>query len=241
MFGRAHRQELTARLIEDINNGSDGGLPEPTQRSLVRWLPIGIIGAAAAAAIGLSHGTNTEPAPAGPIAPVSQEAVTAPPGGEAYKPPTMEPGHLAASDLLYQETATHEAGHVAALHDFGIPVWEVSADDLGVGETLYPAHYFHNATRDAHAYAIIDAAGEEAAVEWLQQHGYTTAAALTEAEPHARHDLADLEVDADQAGISPQQAHDQARRLVHDHQPDINRTAQRLIERGYLDEYDLER
>lgn len=239
MFGRKKTPELTERLIYERNRGGGAGVPEQP-RTRGGWLPIGVI--SAAAAIGLSHPHDTQPAPTEPVTPVSQEAITvAPPVVDTYKPPTVEPGHLAAGDYLYQETATHEAGHVAALHDFGIPVWEVSADELGSGETKYPDHYFHDPQRDAYNYAVIDAAGEESAVVWLEQHGYTHDRAVVEAEPHAKSDLTQLEVDAERAGISERQAHDRAREIVLSHQPDIDRTAQRLIDRGgYLDEYELE-
>lgn len=137
---------------------------------------------------------------------------------------------LSASETL-EITAVHEAGHVAALREFGIPVWHVEAADDGSGRTTYPDHFYGDRVRDAYDAAVVDAAGQESAAEWLVQHrGYTLGRALTETEPAARSDLTQLTVDAARAGISDEQAHQRARDIIRDHRADIDRTAQQLID-----------
>jgi len=188
---------------------------------MTRWIAGAAIGAAAIWGLGHERAPATAPEP-------TEQQITA-------------PEQMSASEL-FQETATHEAGHWAAAREFGIPVWGVEADASGNGETVYPDHYFRDPQRDAYDYAVIGAAGEEAAAAWLEQRGYAHDRAITEAESHAHSDLAQLTIDASRAGISAQYAHEQARQIVRDHQPDINRLADRLIERGgHLDEAELER
>jgi hypothetical protein len=165
-------------------------------------------------------------------------------GGAAVLPhvplhnPDMAPSSavsaVPASDTL-EITAVHEAGHVAVLREFGIPVWHIEADEDGSGETTYPTG------RDPYGYAVVDAAGQESAAAWLMQHrGYPLDRALAETESSARSDLADLRVDAARAGISEAQARQRARDIVRDHQAEIARAARQLIEHGgFLDERDL--
>lgn len=143
---------------------------------------------------------------------------------------------LPASDTL-EITAAHEAGHVAALREFGIPVWRVEVADDGSGETAYPDG------QDPYDYAVIDAAGQESAVAWLVTHrGYTLDQALAETESAARSDLADLRVDAAHAGVSETQARQRAQVIVHNHRAEIDRIAQQIIENGgSLNGRDLER
>lgn len=140
-----------------------------------------------------------------------------------------------ASDTL-EITAVHEAGHVAVLHEFGIPVLHVEAAAYGSGETAYPAGL------NAYEYAVVDAAGQESAAAWLMEHrGYTRENALAETESAARSDLADLQQDAARAGISEAQARQRARDIIRGHHTEIDAIAGRLMDRGSLDEHELER
>ena len=202
---------------------------------MTRWLAFGAIGAAVVAGgvNGYERATDPTPAPSPP-------AATTDWGISPAEQHPIAPDELTADDV-FQETATHEAGHVAASREFGIPVLEVTAEASGNGKTTYPDHYFPDPKRDAYAYAVIDAAGEESAVAWLEQRGYTHDRALAEEEPHANSDLDALRIDARQAGISVQEAHDQARRIVHDHRAAVDRTARALVERGgYLNEREID-
>lgn len=152
----------------------------------------------------------------------------------SHHAPSSAVSSFPSSDVL-EITAVHEAGHVAALHEFGIPVWRVEAAEDGSGETAYPDG------RDVHVYAVVDAAGQESAAAWLVDHrGYTLEQALAATESSARSDLADLRSDAARAGISETQARQRARNIVHDHHSEIDRIAQQIIEHGgFLDERGL--
>ena len=140
-----------------------------------------------------------------------------------------------ASDTL-EITAVHEAGHVAVLHEFGIPVLHVEAAADGSGETAYPAGL------NAYEYAVVDAAGQESAAAWLMEHrGYTRENALAETESAARSDLADLQQDAARAGISETQARQRARNIIHVRHAELDRVARQLVETGgSLDGRDLD-
>jgi hypothetical protein len=146
-----------------------------------------------------------------------------------------------ASDTL-EITAAHEAGHVAALREFGIPVWGVDIHEDGSGETVYPDHYFRDPARDAYDYAVTDVAGQESAAAWLVSHrGYTQERALAETETAAHYDLSLLREDAAHAGISEQEARQRARAVIQGHRSEIDSTARKIIARGgSLDKYDLD-
>jgi hypothetical protein len=141
-----------------------------------------------------------------------------------------------AGDIV-EITAAHEAGHVAALHEFGIPVWRVAINADGSGATTYPGG------QRPYDYAVVDAAGQESAAAWLVTHrGYTLDRALAETAGPARNDLDYLRGDAARAGISEAQARQRARVIVHNRHADIDRVAQQIIENGgSLDRRDLER
>jgi len=140
-----------------------------------------------------------------------------------------------ASDTL-EITAVHEAGHVAVLHEFWTPVLHVEAAADGSGETAYPAGL------NAYDYAVVDAAGQESAAAWLMEHrGYGLDRALAETESSARSDLADLRADAARAGISEATARQRARDIIRVHHTEIDAIAGRLMDRGSLDEHELER
>jgi hypothetical protein len=141
-----------------------------------------------------------------------------------------------AGDIV-EITAAHEAGHVAALHELGIPVWRVEVHTDGSGETAYPDDL------SAHDYAVVDVAGQESAAAWLVGHrGYTQEDALAVTESSASSDLANLRADAARAGISEAQARQRARVIVHNRHADIDRVAQQIIENGgSLNRRDLER
>lgn len=163
--------------------------------------------------VGMTH-RDQGPPPASDPAPVTAEAVQ----------PDIPAAVLTQP---VEETATHEAGHVAALRAFGIPVWTVYVNNYGGGETRYPAR------QDPYAQAVVDVAGQEAEIVWDMEHlGYTREVALAKTERAAGGDLIDLQDDAARAGITEAEARDRARRIVRDHQPDINATARQVIDAG---------
>ncbi|MGH7743365.1 MAG: hypothetical protein ACREQ5_00885 [Candidatus Dormibacteria bacterium] len=182
-----------------------------TLRKLV-WVALGLL---LLVRVGSTHRDGapaSEPAPV--TADVSQPQVTNP-------SPSLE------------ETATHEAGHVTALREFKIPVWYVTADAEGGGETVSPFPYFHDPKLDAYDYAVVDAAGQEAEVVWLEEHrGCTRATALVVSGYAAGPDMEHLRADAAVAGITEGQARDRARQIVLAHQQDINATARQIIAAG---------
>lgn len=154
--------------------------------------------------------------------------------GDTEPVPSSAVSSLSASETL-EITATHEAGHVAALREFGIPVWHVDAADDGSGRTTYPDHFYGDRVRDAYDAAVSDVAGQESAAEWLvTHHGLTRDQALAATEDAAQSDLMKLRVDAARAGITEQQARDRARDIIGDHRADIARTAQTLIEHNQI-------
>jgi hypothetical protein len=151
-------------------------------------------------------------------------------------PSSAAAAQVPASDLL-AVTAAHEAGHVAALREFGIPVLRVQVADDGSGKTTYPDHFYSDPVRDAYDCAVVDAAGQESAAAWLVEHrGYTLDSALAAAEPPAHSDLVKLADDAARAGISEAEARQRARDIIRNHRADIDRTAQQLVASSPFDE-----
>lgn len=206
-----------------------------------RWIAAGILGAAAAAFSGGVHGYHNGTQERG-------QQQSAPPAVEQPAPddwgiPGPEPGLLPDGLALYRETAVHEAGHAAAAREFGIPVSRIEASPDGSGQTVFPDHYYRNAQRDAYDAAVIDVAGQEAAIGWLERTlGYSRGRALSETAGHARVDLGYLPGDAARAGITESQARQKAREIIAARQAAIDRTAGLLIDRGgELDEWELER
>lgn len=182
---------------------------------MTRWIAAGVIGAAAL--YGLGDGNERT------VAPESQL-----------------PG--AASDTM-ETTAAHEAGHWAAAREFGIPVSHVEAWPDGNGKTDYAEQYYRDTKRDAYDNAVIDVAGQESQAAWLvRNRGYSLDRALDEAAGNSPSDLRYLSEDAARAGITESQARQRARDIINGHRADIDRIAQRLIERGgSLGEPELER